>query len=413
MLTSPVLDIQNLLQATESCCSRSLEARRFVFTPPSHTHPYLNPLLFRTHAPLHPGVTIPNVTSLVTRILSDFAVDFCNFRSFRLNEGCSANSQDALSIPSGGRMICFAGFALQGRWKGSTLSKYSLQDTSLQTHLTPLKFQFVYWLVSRSAPLFGHISTYCLLHPSNPKLYTVSFNTRLASVSSRFAQLSLLDVCFEGSIHRIEVALKLGSRFMFNKPFNPVETISLYTETMTLSFDTSHSTISRNYDSRDYGGLKSRLRPTHSLSIKHRAMPELDYASLDCIQVNTETMRKLGRLCRFDWSRPRASSSVYDVHRSMINPRTDWCCLIPEFAQVKSRYRFQPRVKLLDRLELKRRFNCVFCRIELDSTHLYLTTILWVIPDPFPVLSLDSLTGIIFRLILSLNSHYGDPVPAR
>ncbi|KAK7051816.1 hypothetical protein R3P38DRAFT_3593862 [Favolaschia claudopus] len=164
---------------------------------------------------------------------------------------------------------------------GSTLSKYSLQDTSLQTHLTPLKFQFVHWLVSRSAPLFGHISTYCLLHPSNPKLYTVSFNTRLASVSSR-----------------IEVALKLGSRFMFNKPFNPVETISLYTETMTLSFDTSHSTISRNYDSRD-GGLKSRLRQHIPFLLNTELCPNCrDYASLDCIQVNTETMRKLGRLCR-------------------------------------------------------------------------------------------------------------------
>ncbi|KAK7055795.1 hypothetical protein R3P38DRAFT_3253778 [Favolaschia claudopus] len=49
---------------------------------------------------------------------------------------------------------------------------------------------------------------------------------------------------FEGLIHRIEGALKLGSRFMFNK----------------LSFDASHSNIPRNYDKgRNYGGLKSIL----------------------------------------------------------------------------------------------------------------------------------------------------------
>ncbi|KAK6988157.1 hypothetical protein R3P38DRAFT_3374122 [Favolaschia claudopus] len=80
----------------------SLEARRLVFTPQWQLAPISTPPLSRAQFPPHPAALI--VTPSVTRILFDFAVDFSNFHSFRLNGSVLRNSQDALSIPTDARI---------------------------------------------------------------------------------------------------------------------------------------------------------------------------------------------------------------------------------------------------------------------------------------------------------------------
>ncbi|KAK7046501.1 hypothetical protein R3P38DRAFT_2765318 [Favolaschia claudopus] len=103
------------------------------------------------------------------------------------------------------RWICgCSAIAGQGIYTRSIFSLPFRSSTSfahsLSRYLTSTlydAFQLVYhnWLEPRSGPLFGHISTYCLLHSSSPKWYA-----SILPHSARFGGSNTLDldVLFEG-----------------------------------------------------------------------------------------------------------------------------------------------------------------------------------------------------------------------